>query len=114
MSISLEELLKLSEEEMLTHNERPTGEQLRNKQQTFFEDVHEGMELPKYMYHPTPTHLFRWSAAIENFHRIHYDLDFGLNHDKNPALLVHGSWKQSVAPQYLKDWTLPRGWPWKT
>ena len=37
MSISLEELLKLSEEEMLTHNERPTGEQLRNKKQTFFD-----------------------------------------------------------------------------
>ncbi len=113
MSISLEELLKLPPEEILTHNEKPTGEQLRNKQQTFFEDVREGMELPKYIYHPTPTHLFRWSAAIENFHRIHYDLDFGLNHDKNPALLVHGSWKQSVAPQYLKDWTLPKGWPWK-
>ena len=113
MSLSLEELLKLPEEEILTHNEKLTGEQLRNKQQTFFEDVHEGMELPKYIYHPTPTHLFRWSAAIENFHRIHYDLDFGLNHDKNPSLLVHGSWKQSVAPQYLKDWTLPKGWPWK-
>lgn len=113
MPLSLEELLKLPAEEILTHNEKLTSEQLRNKQQTFFEDVREGMELPKYIYHPTPTHLFRWSAAIENFHRIHYDLDFGLNHDKNPALLVHGSWKQSVAPQYLKDWTLPKGWPWK-
>ena len=46
-------------------------------------------------------------------YRIHYDLDFGLNHDKNPSILVHGSWKQSVVPQYLKDWTLPKGWPWK-
>ena len=62
MSIPLEELLKLPPEEILTHNEKPTGEQLRNKQQTFFEDVREGMELPKYIYHPTPTHLFRWSA----------------------------------------------------
>jgi acyl dehydratase len=40
-------------------------------------------------------------------------LDFGLNHDKNPSILVHGSWKQSVVPQYLKDFTLPKGWPWK-
>ena len=113
MTIALEDLLKLSAEEIWARNERPTGQQLRDKQQTYYEDVDEGMELPKYIYRPTPTHLFRWSAAIENFHRIHYDLDFGLNHDKNPSILVHGSWKQSVVPQYLKDWTLPKGWPWK-
>ncbi|MCH8108381.1 MAG: acyl dehydratase [Chloroflexi bacterium] len=113
MTIALEELLKLSAEEIWARNERPTAQQLRDKQQTFYEDIDEGMELPKYIYRPTPTHLFRWSAAIENFHRIHYDLDFGLNHDKNPSILVHGSWKQSVVPQYLKDWTLPKGWPWK-
>ncbi len=113
MSAPLEELLKMPPEEILAHNERPTADQLRNKTQTFYEDIDEGFELPKYIYSQTPTHLFRWSAAIENFHRIHYDLDFGLNHDKNPSLLVHGSWKQSVVPQYLKDWTLPKGWPWK-
>jgi len=113
MSLPLDDLLKLSPEEIIQHNEKPSGDQLRNKAQTYYEDVYEGMELPKYMYKPTPTHLFRWSAAIENFHRIHYDLDFGINHDKNPSILVHGSWKQSVAPQFLKDFTLPGGWPWK-
>ena len=113
MSLPLEELLKLEAEDILNHNERPKADDLRHKQQIYYEDVDEGMELPKYIYHPTPTHLFRWSAAIENFHRIHYDLDFGLNHDKNPSILVHGSWKQSVVPQFLKDWTLPKGWPWK-
>ena len=113
MTIALEELLKLSPEEILVHNEKPTAEGLRNKPQIYYQDVFQGMELPKYIYWPTPTHLFRWSAAIENFHRIHYDLDFAINHDKNPSLLVHGSWKQSVVPQYLKDWTLPNGWPWK-
>ena len=109
----LEELLKLPPGEIVRHNEKPTGEQLRHKSQLYYDDVHEGMELPKYIYQPTPTHLFRWSAAIENWHRIHYDLDFALNHDRNPSLLVQGSWKQSVVPQYLKDWTLPDGWPWK-
>ncbi len=113
MSVPLDELLKMSPEEILTHNERPTADELRNKQQLYFEDVEVGMELPKYIYNPTPTHLFRWSAAIENFHRIHYDLDFGTNHDKNPSILTHGSWKQSVVPMFLKDWTLPNGWPWK-
>ena len=113
MTIALEDLLEMSPEEIWSHNEKPSARQLRDKQQTYYEDVSEGMELPKYIYRPTPTHLFRWSAAIENFHRIHYDLDFGLNHDKNPSILVHGTWKQSVVPQYLKDWTLPKGWPWK-
>jgi acyl dehydratase len=113
MTTSLEDLLKMTPEEIWARNERPTAQQLRSKSQLYYEDVAEGMELPKYIYKPTPTHLFRWSAAIENFHRIHYDLDFGLNHDKNPSILVHGSWKQSVAPQYLKDWTAPGGWPWK-
>jgi acyl dehydratase len=113
MTTPLEDLLQMEPEDILARNERPKADDLRNKQQIYYEDVEEGMELPKYIYNPTPTHLFRWSAAIENFHRIHYDLDFGLNHDKNPSILVHGSWKQSVAPQYLKDWTLPNGWPWK-
>ncbi len=113
MTVALEDLLKMTPEEIVTHNERPTADQLRNKQQIYYEGVEEGFELPKYIYQQTPTHLFRWSAAIENFHRIHYDLDFGLNHDRNPSILVHGSWKQSVIPQYLKDWTLPKGWPWK-
>ena len=113
MTVALEDLLKMSADEIWAHNERLTADELRNKEQTYYDDIEEGMELPKYIYRPTPTHLFRWSAAIENFHRIHYDLDFGLNHDKNPSILVHGSWKQSVVPQYLKDWTLPKGWPWK-
>ena len=113
MTTPLETLLKMPPEEILARNERPGADALRHKEQLYYEEVAEGMELPKYIYQPTPTHLFRWSAAIENFHRIHYDLDFGLNHDRNPSLLVHGSWKQSVVPQYLKDWTLPGGWPWK-
>ena len=113
MTTKLEDLLKMKPEEIQARNERPSAEELRNKAQTYYEDVNVGDELPKYIYSPTPTHLFRWSAAIENFHRIHYDLDFGLNHDKNPSILVHGSWKQSVVPQYLKDYTLPKGWPWK-
>ena len=113
MAIELEELLKIPPSEMLKHNQKPTAEALRNKQQTYYEDVSDGMELPRYIYQPTPAHLFRWSAAIENWHRIHYDLDFAINHDKLPSILVQGSWKQSVVPQYVKDWALPDGWPWK-
>ena len=43
MTVALEDLLKMSPEEILTHNEKLTAEQLRNKQQTYFEEVYEGM-----------------------------------------------------------------------
>ena len=109
MAIGLEELLKLPPSEMPRHNEKPTAEELRSKQQTYYEDVHEGTELPRYIYQPTPTHLFRWSAAIENWHRIHYDLDFATNHDKLPGVLVQGSWKQSVVPPVPQGLD-PAGW----
>jgi acyl dehydratase len=58
-------------------------------------------------------HLVRWSAAIENWHRIHYDLPFATHHEGLPSLLVNGSWKQHVIAQMLKDWAGPEGWVWK-
>jgi len=92
----------------------PTAEELRNKQQVYYDDVEVGQEMPTYVIGPvTPTQLFRWSAAIENWHRIHYDQDFAIYHDGLPNVLGQGSWKQSVMPQYLKDLSLPDGWMWK-
>ena len=55
----------------------------------------------------------RWSAAIENWGRIHYDWHYATRHDKLPGLLVNGSWKQHVLAQMLKDWAGRGGWPWK-
>ncbi|MDQ2735845.1 MAG: MaoC family dehydratase N-terminal domain-containing protein [Pseudomonadota bacterium] len=55
-------------------------------------------------------HLMRWSAAIENWHRIHYDLTFAVEHDRLPGLLINGSWKQHILVQMLKAWIGPRGW----
>tara|TARA_Y100000590_G_scaffold235723_1_gene265477 strand:+ start:3273 stop:3773 length:501 start_codon:yes stop_codon:yes gene_type:complete len=92
----------------------PTARELRNKQQLHWEDVLEDQQLPDYCIGPiTTTHIFRWSAAIENWHRIHYDKEFAVGHDKLPDVLMQGSWKQSIIPQYLKDWVLPEGWVWK-
>jgi len=92
----------------------PTAEELRTKKQLYYGDVKVGQELPTYVIGPmTTTHLFRWSAAIENWHRIHYDQDFAVYHEGLPNVLGQGSWKQSVMPQYLKDLSLPDGWAWK-
>ena len=51
----------------------------------------------------TTTHIMRWSAAIENFHRIHYDQAFATGHDKLPGVLINGSWKQHILIQMIKD-----------
>ncbi|MFC1935352.1 MaoC family dehydratase [Chloroflexota bacterium] len=93
-----------------------TAEDLRNKKQVYYDDLEVGQELPSYAIADGPltaTHMFRWSAAMENFHRIHYDQDFAIYHDGLPNVLGQGSWKQSVLPGYLKDQCLPDGWMWK-
>jgi acyl dehydratase len=61
----------------------------------------------------TTAHIMRWSAAVENFHRIHYDQQFAREHDKLPDVLVNGSWKQHVLVQLAKDALGIDGWLWK-
>lgn len=39
---------------------------------------------------PTETHLFRFSAATFNSHRIHYDYPYATGVEGYPALVVHG------------------------
>jgi acyl dehydratase len=80
----------------------------------YFEDVAIGEAMPEIQKGPfTTPHLMRWSAAIENWHKIHYDRDFAVNHDKLPGLLVNGSLKQNFLLQICKDWATHHGWPWK-
>lgn len=80
----------------------------------FFEDVTIGDDIPGLEKGPlTTTHLMRWSAAMENWHKIHYDKPFAMEHDKLPDLLVNGSLKQQFVMQLLADWAGPGGWVWK-
>ncbi|MDA0338281.1 MAG: MaoC/PaaZ C-terminal domain-containing protein [Proteobacteria bacterium] len=55
-------------------------------------------------------HIVRWSAATENWHRIHYDRQYATEHDKLPGVIVNGSWKQHVLLQMLTDWLGESGW----
>ena len=59
------------------------------------------------------SHIMRWSAAVENWHRIHYDWRFATGHDKLPDVLINGSWKQHVLVQLAKDALGADGWLWK-
>jgi acyl dehydratase len=80
----------------------------------FFEDVEIGSSIPDLPKGPlTTAHLMRWSAAMENWHKIHYDKPFAMEHDKLPGLLINGSLKQQFVIQILKDWAGPGGWVWK-
>jgi hydroxyacyl-ACP dehydratase HTD2-like protein with hotdog domain len=58
----------------------------------------------------TEAHLMRWSSAMENWHRIHYDQPFSVGHEKLPGLLISGSLKQQFITQLLSRWAGPSGW----
>lgn len=80
----------------------------------YFEDVEVGESLISLEKGPLgTTHLMRWSAAMENWHKIHYDKPFAIEHDKLPGLLINGSLKQQFVMELLAHWAGDKGWPWK-
>lgn len=79
-----------------------------------FEQVEVGTQIGPLTKGPlTSAHLMRWSAAMENWHKIHYDREFAVEHDKLPGILVNGTLKQQFILQLLKDWAGTEGWVWK-
>ena len=82
--------------------------------QVYWDDVSVGDEIPEVVKGPmTPAHIMRWSAAIENWHRIHYDQKYSIEHEKLPDVLVNGSWKQHLLVQLVRNWVGDAGWLWK-
>jgi len=80
----------------------------------YFDDIVAGQELPTIRKGPMSTaHIMRWSASMENWHRIHYDWHYATGHDRLPNVLVNGSWKQHVLVQLLTDWAGETGWLWR-
>lgn len=87
---------------------------MQKDQQAYFEDMAVGDETPPLVRGPlTEPVLMRWSAAIENWHRIHYDRSFAVEHDKLPDLLINGTLKQQLIVQAIRDWAGLEGWLWK-
>jgi acyl dehydratase len=79
-----------------------------------FEEIAVGDALPALVKGPlTPSHVMRWSAAMENWHRIHFDWRYATAHDGLPDVVVNGSWKQHVAIQLVTDWAGEIGWLWR-
>lgn len=79
-----------------------------------FENITVGDDIPTIVKGPmTTAHIIRWSAAMENWHKIHYDWRYATEHDGLPDVLINGSWKQHVLAQVLVDWVGETGWLWK-
>lgn len=80
----------------------------------WFDKTEVGEAIPMLQKGPlTTAHLMRWSAAIENWHKIHYDQAFTREYEKLPGLLVNGTLKQQFIMQALTDWAGESGWIWK-
>ena len=79
-----------------------------------FEDIEVGQDLPSLFKGPmTTAHIMRWSAAMENWHPMHFDRRYATEQRGLPDVLVNGSWKQHVVLQFVADWAGETGWPWK-
>jgi len=72
-------------------------------QETFWEDVEVGAEIPSLVKNPTPQQLVRWAGASGDFYQIHYDKDFALGNNL-PGIIVHGALKSTWLGQMLGDW----------
>lgn len=60
-------------------------------------DLSVGRVLPDFAIGRISTsHIMRWSAASENWHRIHYDQRFATEHDGLPDVVINGSFKQHL------------------
>lgn len=78
---------------------------------TLFSSIQPGDDLPTHTHGAlTTAHVMRWSSAIENWHRIHYDVPFATEHDGLPGLMINGSWKQHFVLQMLRQWAGPDAW----
>lgn len=76
-----------------------------------FQQLRIGDAIPDLVKGPlSEVHLMRWSAAMENWHRIHFDADYAREREKLPGLLIHGTLKQQFLAQAATRWAGPQGW----
>jgi len=69
-----------------------------------FEDIAVGAVPPQVRKGPlTTAHLVRWSAAMENWHRIHYDRTWAMQVEGYPGLVVHGPLTTTLLIDFARD-----------
>ena len=76
--------------------------------QLYFDDVHEGMELPTLRKDPTTQQLVMYAGASGDFYQIHYDRQFALGNGL-PDVILHGALKNAFLGQLMTDWVGEHG-----
>ncbi len=81
---------------------------MQARQDRYYEEVHEGMEMPPVTKTVSTTQMFLYSAVTRNAHRIHYEEKFA-HAEGLPAVLVQGPLQGAQLSAYVTDWMGPQG-----
>ena len=81
---------------------------MQARQERYYEDVHEGMEIAPVSRTVTTKQMFLYSAVTRNAHRIHYEEKFA-HAEGLPAVLVQGPLQGAQLSAYVTDWMGPQG-----
>ena len=71
--------------------------------QLFYEDVAEGMEIPRLVKQPSKRQLVKWGSAVGDWYELHYDKDFAQSQGL-PGVIVHGWLTFSFMAQMITNW----------
>ena len=70
--------------------------------QTFFEDIEEGSEVPTVRKDPTTQQLVKYAGASGDYYQIHYDKAYALNNGL-PDVILHVALKNAFLGQLMTD-----------
>lgn len=79
-----------------------------SREQVYFEDLSEGVEIPALVKNTTNVQLFLFSAVTRINHSIHYSKEQAAT-DGHPDIVVHGPLQAAFLCQMVTDWMGDRG-----
>ena len=77
-------------------------------EQTYWEDVSVGDEIPTLQKNCSTQQLVVWAGASGDYYQIHYDQTFAKETGLD-GIIVHGALKNAFLGQLLHDWVAPDG-----
>ncbi len=72
-------------------------------EQSYYEDIVVGSEIPLLVKQPTTRQLVMWAGASGDYNPIHYDKDLAQSRGL-PSVIVHGQLVYSFLGQLVTDW----------
>ena len=77
-------------------------------QETYWEDINEGFEIPSLTKEATTRQLVQYAGASGDFYEIHYDKDFAIDTGLS-GVIIHGALKNAFLGTLMTDWAGPLG-----